>query len=93
VVAGGALDQRVYERLHVAGGDPDLPGQDHRGVQTHDVLAAGHHRAPPLALDVLLELDAERPIVPGRSSSAVDLPAREDEPAPLGERDDGIQAG
>ena len=61
LVAVEALDQRVGEDADVAGCHPDLAGQDHRGVEADDVVAAGHHRAPPLALDVLLELDAEGP--------------------------------
>ena len=52
-----------------------------------------HHRLPPLALDVLLELDAERAVVPGRAGAAVDLAAGEDEPPALAEADDGVEAG
>src|SRR5699024_7479415 len=88
-VARLALHQRVDERLDVAGRRPDLARQDHRRVQADDVLAAGDHRTPPLALDVLLQLDAERTVVPGRLRAAVDLPAGVDEPPPLAEIDDG----
>ena len=49
-----------------------------------------HHRAPPLALDVLLELDAERAVVPGRPGAAVDLAAGVDETPALGEGDDVV---
>ena len=51
------------------------------------------HRAPPLALDVLLELDAERAVVPGGPGAAVDLAAREDEAPALAEADDGVDGG
>ena len=40
LVAGLALDQRVDERVDVAGGLPDLAGQDDRGVEADDVVAA-----------------------------------------------------
>ena len=44
------------------------------------------HRVPPAVLEVLLELDAERPVVPHRSGAPVDLGGLEDEAAPLAER-------
>ena len=62
-------------------------------VQADDVVARADHVLPPLALDVLLELDAQRPVVPGGAGAAVDLPAGEDEAAPLGEVDDAIERG
>ena len=75
------------------GGHPDLAGQDHRAVEADDVLAAGDHRLPPLPLDVLLELDAQGPVVPRRAGAAVDLAGGEDEPAALAQRDDGVDLG
>ena len=93
LVAAQALGERVGELADVARGDPRLAGQDDRGVQADDVLAGGHHRAPPLAPDVLLELDTERPVVPGRARAAVDLTAGEDEPPALAEGDDGVDDG
>ena len=93
LVAAEALGERVGELADVARGDPRLARQDDRGVEADDVLAGGHHRAPPLALDVLLELDAERAVVPRRARAAVDLTAREDEPAALAEGDDGVDDG
>ena len=77
----------------VARGHPGLAGQDDRGVQPDDVVAAGHHGLPPLALDVLLELHAERAVVPRGPRPAVDLAAREDEAPALGEADDGVDGG
>ena len=56
-----------------------------------DVLALLDHRPPPGALDVVLQLDAQGPVVPDRVDAAVDLARREDEAAPLGERDDRLQ--
>jgi hypothetical protein len=83
LVAALALGERVGEGTDVTRGDPDLARQDDRGVEADDVLAGVDHRTPPLALDVLLELDTERPVVPRRARAAVDLPAREDEPRRL----------
>ena len=68
-------------------------GRITRRVEADDVVARLHHRAPPLALDVLLELDAERAVVPRRAGAAVDLAARVDEAPALGEGDDVVDGG
>ena len=91
-MAGLALDQRVAERRDVTGGLPDRRRQDHRGVEADDVVAAGDHRLPPLPLDVLLELDTERAVVPGRPRTAVDLRRREHETSALGQTDHSVVA-
>src|SRR6185503_18502703 len=52
------------------------------------VVAQLHQRAPPRALHVVLQLDAERAVVPGRARAAVDLARREHEAAALRERGD-----
>lgn len=90
LVTGGALGEGVGEGGDVAGGDPGLGGQDHRRVDTDDVLTGGDHVTPPLALDVLLELDAERAVVPGGTLSAVDLTTGENEATALAQADDGL---
>src|SRR5437667_209251 len=72
-MTGGALDQRVVERGHVTGGHPDLARQDHRRVQADHVVAALDHRLPPGALDVVLQVDTQRAVVPGGPGAAVDL--------------------
>ena len=46
------------------------------------------NRPPPEVLDVVLELDAERPVVPGICQTAIDIRAGEDESAALAERGD-----
>src|SRR4029077_8967121 len=42
------------------------------------------------AFDLVLQLHAERPVVPARSGSAVDLAGLEDESAPLAEGDERL---
>ena len=93
LVGDQRLDQRVVEDLDVPGGHPHLARQDDRGVQADDVVAAGDHRAPPLPLDVLLELHAQRPVVPRRFGAAVDLAGGIDQAAPFGQVDDGVDDG
>ncbi len=92
LVAEHALGQRIDELGDVAAGLPDLTGQDHRRVESHDVVALGHHRAPPLALDVVLQLDAERAVVPGSAQAPVDLAGREDESPSFAQVDYGVKA-
>ena len=90
-VVGLALDQRIAERAHVPGRDPDLRVHEDPGIETDDVVALLDHRPPPGALDVVLELHAERAVVPDGVDAAVDLGRGEDEPAPLRERHDGVE--
>ena len=92
LVAGLAFGQRVHELGDVAAGLPDLAGEDHAGVEPDDVVAALDHRLPPLPLDVVLHLHAERAVVPGRAQPAVDLTGRVDETAPPAEADDRVDA-
>jgi hypothetical protein len=93
LVAREALGERVVEDADVAGGHPHLAREDDRGVEADHVVARGDHVPPPLALDVLLELDAQRTVVPRGPRAAVDLAAGEDEAAPLGQGDGVVEAG
>ena len=98
-LAGGALDLRVVGAeavlallaVHQRIGEPgDVPRrlphggmhQDRR-VEALDVVPGVHHGPPPAVLDVLLELHAERTVVPDRAETTVDLGGLEDESAPL----------
>jgi hypothetical protein len=65
LVAGLAFHQRVDELRDVSGGLPDRARKNDRGVQADDVVAPLDHGLPPLPLDVLLQLHAERSVVPG----------------------------
>jgi hypothetical protein len=75
----------------VSRGLPYLAGKDDRGVETNDVVTALHHELPPLPLDVLFELDAEWPVVPGTARAAIDLSGGKDESSALGEGNDRIK--
>ena len=92
LVAGLALGQRVGERGDVAAGLPDLGGEDDRGVEADDVVALLHHVPPPLALDVVLQLHAERSVVPRGTQTTVDVTGRVDESTSLAQVDNGIEA-
>src|SRR5690349_18707619 len=90
LVARLALGQRIDEGLDVAGCGPDVPGQDDGGVQADDVVALLDHRPPPLPADVLLQLHAQRTVVPGRTGASIDLAGGEDEAPALGQADNGV---
>ena len=92
-VAFGALDQGVAERAHVTRRDPHLGVHEDAGIQPHDVVAILDHGPPPGALDVVLELHAQGPVVPHGVDAAVDLGRGEDEAAALGQRDDRLEVG
>ena len=93
VLALAAVHQRIGEAGHVAGGLPDARVHEDGGIEPLDVVPGVHHGPPPAVLDVLLELDAERPVVPDRAESAVDLGGLEDEPPALAEGDQFVHQG
>src|SRR5207248_4611246 len=88
-----ALHQRVDEGIEVTTCTPHLGSQDDGGVDTDDVVAHLDHRPPPLPADVLLELYAQRAVVPRGSGSAIDLGRREDDASPLGKADEVLDPG
>src|SRR4030095_5226798 len=81
--AVAALDEWIREVLDVPRGFPNLRVHEDGGVEAHHVLAQLDHGAPPRTLHVVLELDAERSVVPGRARAAVDLARREYESPPF----------
>ena len=88
LLAGAAVDERIGEVREVTRGLPGARVLQDRRVQRDDVVALLEHRAPPFALHVGLQQDAVMPVVVRRADAAVDLRAREDEAAPLAQRDD-----
>ena len=86
--AGLAVEQRVREAGHVAGGDPGLGVHDDGGVKTDIVGAFLNELLQPGFLDIVLELHAERAVVPAVCKSAVDLAACVNIAAVLAQGDD-----
>src|SRR5439155_6673 len=86
VLAMLAVNEGIGEAGHVSRRLPYLGMHQDRGVEPLDVLTLVHHGAPPALLDVLLELDAQRPVVPHGAEATVDLRRLKHEAAPLGER-------
>jgi hypothetical protein len=92
LLAGLAVDQRIAEVLDVARRLPGPRVRDDRRVEAFDVVALAHDLLPPERLQVVLELDAERAVVPEAVDAAVDLARLPDEAATRAERDDVVHA-
>jgi len=90
-LAGAAVQQRVREAGNVAGGDPGLGVHEDGGIEAHVVGALLHELFQPCLFDVVLELDAQRAVVPAVGQTAVDLRAGEDIAPVLAEIDDHIK--
>ena len=82
-----AVDHRVAEPAHVARGFPDPRIHDDRAIEPDHVVAHLDVVAPPGLLDIPLQLDAQRTVVPEAVDSAIDLARGEDEPSALAQRD------
>src|SRR5262249_17582165 len=80
-----AVDQRVGETGQVTGGLPHPGVHEDRAIDADDIIARLHHIAPPGVLDVALQLDADRTVIPAARQAAVDLAGLEGEPAALGQ--------
>src|SRR4029453_11249672 len=52
-----------------------------------------HHHVPPCVAEIVLELHAERAVVPEAVDAAIDLGRLEDEAAPLAERHQALHEG
>ena len=76
----------VGERIKMAGSLPDFRVHDDRGVKAGHIAAAANGELPPCLLHVLLELAAERTVVPETGHSAIDLGGMVDETAALAQR-------
>ena len=90
-LAGAAVQQRVGEAGDVAGGDPSLGVHDDGRIQTNVVRAFLHEFLQPSLLDVVLELNAQRAVVPAVCKAAVDLGTGENITTVLAEIDDHIK--
>src|SRR4051794_27822612 len=84
-----AIDHLISEPADMPARHPHLRVHDERAIDPHhrDLLPVrprrrvAHHVLPPGGLDVVLQLNAERPVVPEAIDAAVDLAALEEEAA------------
>src|SRR5256886_12206023 len=86
-----AVDHGIGEVIEVTARLPDARVHQDRRVQTDHVGPEVDVVAPPHALDVVLQLDAERAVIPARGDAAINLARLEDEAPALAERDDQVQ--
>ena len=90
-LAGGALNEWIAEGADVARRLPHLRVHQDAGVESNNLVALLHHAAPPGALHIVLQFDAEWAVIPHRVDAAVDLGAGVDKAAALRQRDDGVE--
>ena len=76
-----AVEQRVGEAGHMAGRDPRLRIHDNGRIETDVVRAFLHEFLEPRLFDVVLELNAERAVVPAVGQAAVNFGACKDKAA------------
>ena len=93
LVAVEAFDQRVVEHGHVAGSHPHGRREDDGRVDAHHVTSGDDHGTPPFALDIVLQRDAKRTVIPCGTGSAVDFTGGEHKAATLREGYDFIEFG
>ena len=87
-LAGLAVDQRIVEVDDVTRRLPDAWVHQDAGIEADHVAPPVDEGPPPELLDVVLQLNAERSVIPGVGQTAVDIGAGKNESASLGERDD-----
>ena len=90
LVAFAAVHQRIGEAAQVAGGDPGLRVHQDSGIKADVIRVLLHELLPPGALDVVLQLNAERAVVPSVGEAAVNLGAGEDEASVLAQSHDPV---
>ena len=90
-LAGLAVEQRIGEACHMAGRDPGLRVHDDGSVETDVVRAFLDELLEPGFFDIVLELYAERAIVPAVGKTAVNFAACEDKAAVFAQGHDHVQ--
>ena len=93
LAAAPAVDEGVGEVLDVTAGAPDLWVHEDGGVEADHVAATPNEGLPPVALDVVLELDAEGAVVPRAGESAVDLATLKQKPPAAAKGGQGLERG
>ena len=66
--------------------------REDRTVHADHVIALMHHDAPPVVLQVALQFNAKRSVIPSAIESAVDFAGLENKTAPFTQADDFFHA-
>ncbi len=91
-LAGSAVNHRIAKRLLVPARFPYRPVHQNRAIHSDDVVALVDHDAPPVILDIALQLDPERPVIPQPIETAVDFARLKNEAAPFAQANDFFHA-
>jgi hypothetical protein len=73
LLAVATVDEGIDEPRDVTARFPHPRVHEDRGVEPLDVAARTHHGVPPAVLQVFLQLDAQRSVVPDGAGPTVDL--------------------
>ena len=84
-----AVDQWIGEPAQMTRCFPDLRMHEDRRVEADDIAAVRDHRTPPGLLDVALEFNAERTVIPATVETAVYFARLKDETPAFAKTDDG----
>src|SRR5690242_15596420 len=87
-LARATIDHWIGETFHVSRRLQDFGMRQDCAVHPDDIVALVHHDTPPVVLQVPLELDAERAVIPRAVQTAVNLTRLKDEPTSLTQADD-----
>ena len=86
--AGPAIHHRIAEGFFVSARLQHGAMRQDRAVHPHDIIALAHHHPPPVLLEIILQLDPERTVIPAAIQAAVDFARLENESPPLAQADD-----
>ena len=90
LVALTAVHQGIREAAQMTGSNPGLGIHQNGGVQTDIVRILLDKLLPPGTLDIVLQLDTQRAVVPGVGKAAVDFTACKNEAAILAQSDNFV---
>ena len=71
--AVAVINQWVIERIYVTGSFPCCRVHEDSGIDTDNILMQQRHRIPPVALDVILQLDTVLTVVIHSAQTVVNL--------------------
>ena len=92
LAAFSTIDKWIREGRLVTGIAPDETVHEDRRIETFHIVTIIDNRSPPGTHDVVLQLNTERTVIPGRPDSAVDLRVRKNEATSLAQADDLFHA-
>ena len=88
-----AIAHRIAETTNVARRNENLLHRKDRAVHTEHVVAFLHGFAPPIVLEITLQLGAQWTVVPATIQTTIELSSLENKAAAFAQGDDFFHAG